>query len=958
MKNVPALASMKHRWLYELDDDEANSVVDGLVRVSRYDPANRPPEEVASIEKAKLYGAHSVFFSEGHDGRPLTPQAFIYVSFDRSDDDQFAALHHRLWNWGGVPLLYRKVGAEIQLFRCAHDSDFLSDDGVPICNPFSTLHLGAKIASMDAWWDADQLRNGTIWDDPQTCRLALSATKSAHRNLIRAIEHLYLAVTSQQILSDQLCRRLLMLSLLIAYLEEREVLLPEFFARFLPGAEHFFKVLRDGKALVAMLSELERRFNGNIFVLSDSESEALQSSDDLEQFANFVEGYEEPGGQLVFWKLYSFKDLPVELLSQAYQIFVEEPDTAIYTPASLVRLMLEEALPWDRLDRLVDDGQVILDPACGSGVFLVEVYKRLVLHWRRRNGWRRPSDQELKDLLSHVYGIDVEAAAVELATFSLCLALCDALEPAEIRSSFGLFPHLEGKTLHKSCFFEAREIGLIAAPVGAVVGNPPFLSELSTSASQRRYTSYLQEHGHLADKQLAYLFLHEAMSSLAEDGVTAMVQPAGFLYNLNAGQFRSNFFKKWNVREILDFVSIRGLFKKGSADPKVVVVVASNSNSVLESKILHAVFRRSGRAIAEQGFDIDYYDLHWVRPIHEVQNSDLWRANLLGGGRIFDFLVRLRGFRTLKQYAVDNGWDFGEGYIAGKKGIVGQAQHLIGQPLLPTKALTAAGIDTEQLETVPNQPIQSPKSASRFEPPILLIKEHQDLHNGLWQDHYLAYKHKVVGFAADKTEVSELSKIQHWLTENSSALRAFITGISIQLFSQRATAIGSADIFALPYPETGSLDLSYNEKVLIDDILGFFRDLVRLGGDSTAFQNRADQHNSLLEYAEVFCAQLNTVYPHSRITSLQSYSWPGVICQPFVSGKGEVDWDGAEELRDKLDALLVEKRGRDLRVTRIARIYDSNFVFLLKPDRLRFWLRSVALRDADDVLSDLRVRGL
>ena len=58
-----------------------------------------------------------------------------------------------------------------------------------------------------------------------------------------------------------------------------------------------------------------------------------------------------------------------------------------------------------------------------------------------------------------------------------------------------------------------------------------------------------------------------------------------------------------------------------------------------------------------------------------------------------------------------------------------------------------------------------------------------------------------------------------------------------------------------------------------------------------------------------------------------------------------------------LDKLLHEQRGTTLYVTRIARIYDGNFVFLLKPDRLRYWLRSVALRDADETLSDLRAQG-
>ena len=706
MASLPSVSSNRYQWLRDFDQDEVVSAVDGLVRVAGYNSTNRPPEEVASVEKAEMYGAHSVFFSEPQDGRPTIPQAFIYVSEDHSDDTRFAALHQRLWNWGGVPLIYRKVGGVIQLFRCAHDPDFLTKEGAPVCRPFKTLKLGAQIASLDIWWDADQLRNCTLWDDPNTCQLMLSSTKSAHRNLIRAIDHLYEDVTNQDLLSDELCRRLLMLSLLIAYLEEREVLLPEFFGGFLPGSEHFFEVLRNGEALVAMLDALEERFNGSVFTLSNTEREMLQDSEELESFAVFVEGYEEPNGQMVLWKLYSFKDLPVELLSQVYQIFVQDPNTAIYTPSSLVRLILEEALPWERLDQLTDSDQVVLDPACGSGVFLVEVYKRLVLHWRRRNNWERPTPTDLQQLLRHIHGIDIEEAAVELATFSLCLALCDALEPAEIRSSLKLFPQLEGETLHNECFFNAKELGLVSASIGAVVGNPPFGSQLTTPAAQRCYDAYLLERGHLADKQLAYLFLHEAMSTLAEGGVTAMVQPAGFIYNKHAHQFRETFFTSWNVNELLDFVSIRGLFKKGDADPKVVVVIATNFKTTPGSKTLHAVFRRSGRAMAEQGFDIDYYDLHWVEPTLGVQNSDLWRANLLGGGRFLDFLKRLRGYRTLGKYAQERGWDFGEGYIAGKKKTSKAADHLIGKPLLPTRALNATGVQARHLETV-SRPIDS-----------------------------------------------------------------------------------------------------------------------------------------------------------------------------------------------------------------------------------------------------------
>jgi hypothetical protein len=74
-------------------------------------------------------------------------------------------------------------------------------------------------------------------------------------------------------------------------------------------------------------------------------------------------------------------------------------------------------------------------------------------------------------------------------------------------------------------------------------------------------------------------------------------------------------------------------------------------------------------------------------------------------------------------------------------------------------------------------------------------------------------------------------------------------------------------------------------------------------------------------------------------------------------GDGTVDWSGADELRAKLDALLQERLGSSLTITRITRLYDQGFLFLLKPDRHRFWTRSIALRDADDVLADFRIQG-
>ena len=47
-----------------------------------------------------------------------------------------------------------------------------------------------------------------------------------------------------------------------------------------------------------------------------------------------------------------------------------------------------------------------------------------------------------------------------------------------------------------------------------------------------------------------------------------------------------------------------------------------------------------------------------------------------------------------------------------------------------------------------------------------------------------------------------------------------------------------------------------------------------------------------------------------------------VVCQPYIFGKGDVDWNGVEELKDKLNNLLKEKKG-NINITRIARLYDG-----------------------------------
>lgn len=944
--------SNRAQWLFDLNAMSGSQTVDGLVPVNGYKDAGLAPEAIAIMEKARAYSAHYVFFEASRNGRPPVAQAFVFISGGPASEAEFSELHRRLWSWGGVPLLYRKTPGLVQLFRCAHRPDF-ERTGQVIFKPFKTLKLASQIAA-DPWWDAERLRNGTLWDDPAVCKQLLSVTRAAQKTLIHAVRGLHQDLDAKSILPRPLRRRLLILSVLIAYLEARKVFEEGFFARFLRGADQFFEVLQDGPALLALLEHLEKRFNGNVFVLQPEERDVLRTSTQLRKFAELVEGRQEQSGQLTLWERYSFADLPVELISHIYQLFVKDTAVAVYTPHFVVRFMLSEILSWERLDHLEKNDEVILDGACGSGIFLVEAYQRLVLHWRYRNQWKRPNQTILKRLLTaRLRGVDIEEGAVELAAFSLCLALCDALEPMEIRASVKLFPPLKEKTLHTGCFFETLERKVVTERVGVVVGNPPFSSNLNTSGAQRAYERYQEEHGALPDKQLAYLFLHESMQMLTPGGALSMLQQYNFLYNQQSLAFRRKFIERWDVREILDFISIRGLFQKGDADTKVVVVVAEAHAASPTRQILHATFRRTGRTDAEQGFDLDYYDMHWLPRKLVLAKDGVWRSNLLGGGRIFGFAERLKKLKTLGHYAAEQRWDYGEGFIAGTSGDLTSGPHITGQPLIEPRHLRGH-ISTSSLKRVPQRKFKSPYSSKRFQAPMVLVHEHEDLSSHYFQTGYYTYGHKIVGFCVGNGVPDSLKSLAQWLEQNRRTLSAFVCVGGTTMFTQRASAVGLQNILSLPSPEE-SIELSQHEHVLVDDVLDYYRDLIRLGEDSDAMKESG--RTALPAFSEVFTSHVNGVYRKTPLRALQPQTWPGVICQPYVFGDGTVDWSGAGELRGKLDALLKEKLEGGLNVTRIARFYDGACIYLLKPDRLRYWLRSVALRDADETLAELAEQG-
>ncbi|KAF5433103.1 N-6 DNA Methylase [Candidatus Methanophagaceae archaeon] len=223
-------------------------------------------------------------------------------------------------------------------------------------------------------------------------------------------------------------------AIFMAYLWDRKIITSEFLKpKF--GHSDMKGLLTDKKQLYNFFRWLRSTFNGDLFPI-DEDEESWVENIHLKIIRAFFDGttmkdiekiYDDPSipCQKRLWP-YSFEIIPIELISSIYEMFAHSKDPTAaraksihYTKLHLVELVQSIAM----LD-LPDDAR-ILDPACGSGVFLVDAFRRLVAKKKVTLERELTHDDILDILLNQIYGVDVEPGAIEVTAFSLYLALLE-----------------------------------------------------------------------------------------------------------------------------------------------------------------------------------------------------------------------------------------------------------------------------------------------------------------------------------------------------------------------------------------------------------------------------------------------------------------------------------------------------------------------------------------------------
>lgn len=195
---------------------------------------------------------------------------------------------------------------------------------------------------------------------------------------------------------------------------------------------------------------LDETFNGDLLPLGKSLASDVSPADRLRAYRKYYRSAGEKTNQRLFlhlqailkgwkhvgassfqvtfdvdWDDFNFAHIPIGVLSQVYESFSHQWDedhaektSVYYTPRQIAKILVDEAFAGvaDPADA------VVLDPACGAGVFLVLAFRQLVRQYWKKHG-SRPNTRAIQRILyKQLRGFEVSESALRLSALGLYIS--------------------------------------------------------------------------------------------------------------------------------------------------------------------------------------------------------------------------------------------------------------------------------------------------------------------------------------------------------------------------------------------------------------------------------------------------------------------------------------------------------------------------------------------------------
>ena len=264
----------------------------------------------------------------------------------------------------------------------------------------------------------------------------------------------------------------------------------------------------------------------------------------------------------------------------------------------------------------------IIDPACGSGAFLNQALEFLIKEHAFIDKYRRILeneslglyDIEIAILENNLYGVDINADAVEIAKLSLWLRtaqkgrkLTDLSNNIKCGNSL-----IDDKTVDKNAFIWQNEFPQIMANGGfdIVIGNPPYGAELSIFQKE-----YIKNTFQVFEYQVnSYVLFYElGFNILKHNGLLGYITPATFSTQFYYRKIR-DLIVKYNIITLSRYMY--EVFSDASIGDTISIIVNKSENKKQNIKLLLCKNENE-----QNSFNIEYNNFVDENGVYNFNNS-------------------------------------------------------------------------------------------------------------------------------------------------------------------------------------------------------------------------------------------------------------------------------------------------------------------------------------------------
>lgn len=941
-------------------------------------------------------------------GRAFEPDAVwrspssLHVYFKVQDsvppDVRVSQWRNEIWNEGFAPLLWVISPHRIDLYNGFSTPATIDDAQDHLIRSFEDID--ASLEALDAFAGRLAIETGQFWANAPM----VDRRTSVDQRLLRDLSCL-----EKDLLDSGLAREsaqaLIGRMIFTQYLVDRGIVTAERLQR-LCGHRTVSATLRDDAATARLFAWLTQTFNGDMFPAS-STSDSPNAAH-LSRVAEFLEAVDPITRQLCLFP-YQFDVIPVELISSIYEQFAHSAagtneglaNGVHYTRLSIVSLVLDEVM-----DGLTGH-ESALDLTCGSGVFLVEVLRRLV---HLRSDGVPPTRAIIRSTLyEQIFGVDISESAVRVAAFSLYLAALE-LDPNPRPARALKFQPLIGRTLFIG---DARTIELTehgAAPgtssgvrkFDLVVGNPPWTFQGQSGTAVRRQTRAsgvpIQPRGQGLDFVVrAAEFAHDK----TRFGV--ILSATSFISRSNTGQAAAeHFLREFAPITLVNLANLSDWLFATARMPAVAMLARYRPMAPCDQVTVVQVPWTPDSARTHT-FDISPSDVINLS-VSDIEGNPL-KLKAAAVGRRVDIhtLDSLMSRHECLGTSLDAlGVHFRDGLTLGKPANRNyDANELKDLPFLQAKDLKHFEVP-DDLETFVEPFAQWPRSRTTYVAPLLLVKEmfagwpravaavsDTDL---VYTDGYFA-----ASFAREHRLIPRLLA-----AILSSAVSSWFFGLTASEFGIYKRKLLIRDLLSLPVPELGrAVESSAGRRVLdveramrggkaqdwpaldaavfdlyeLDDIE---RVVMRDGLVRGSWQWKEGRRSSALaadthavcEYARVFLTAIagwlsarNKRHMRAEVLDLPDSSSLRIVRFVLENGEGPggvttVAVEGPlGDVLNRLGNRMNVQIATALSTSRELRVHGRNEVIVIKPAARRYWMGVSAAEDADAVIAESFTRG-